>query len=62
MYVPEVYKLARKEKAARLKTVTSFPYSLNSRMQKREAKAGDVVDVCVDTFRNLTAKGLLAPA
>ena len=27
-----------------------------------KAKAGDVVEVCVDTFRNLTAKGLLAPA
>lgn len=26
------------------------------------AKAGDVVDVCADTLRNLGKKGLLAPA
>lgn len=26
------------------------------------AKAGDVVEVCAETFRNLAKKGLLAPA
>lgn len=30
--------------------------------QTVRAKAGDVVEVCADTLRNLAAKGLLAPA
>ena len=30
--------------------------------QTARAKAGDVVEVCADTLRNLAAKGVLAPA
>lgn len=37
---------------------TSAHYKLGATIK---AKASDVVEVCSDTFRNLSAKGLLAP-